>query len=89
MLPRIVIVLWEGVARVQRRVGQILVVQAAQSVLVLALSVRLLDRYGITGVGVAYLASQVGVAAVLLPRFLAFVRSVGRDPQAPVRNLYR
>jgi O-antigen/teichoic acid export membrane protein len=86
MLPRIVVVIWEGVARVQRRVGQVLAVQAAQSVFVLALSVPLLARYGITGVGIAYLASQVAVAAVLLPRLLAFVRRVERDPQA-VRHL--
>jgi O-antigen/teichoic acid export membrane protein len=86
MLPRIVIMLWEGVARVHRRVGQILVVQAAQSVLILALAVPLLDRYGITGVGIAYLVSQVSVAAVLLPRFLAFVWGAGRDAPAPASD---
>jgi O-antigen/teichoic acid export membrane protein len=89
VLPRIVIVVWEGVARVQRRVGQVLIVQATQSVVVLALSVPLLDRYGITGVGMAYLVSQMGVAVVLLPRLLAFMRTAERDPQAPVRNLHR
>src|SRR5262249_30892708 len=53
-------------ARVQRRMRAVTVVTAAMSVSVMGLSVLLLDRYGLTGVGVAWVVAQSLVAVVLL-----------------------
>jgi hypothetical protein len=64
-LPHIVNSLYISVARVQRRVRAIVIVLAALCALVLSLSHILLQRYGITGVGVAWLVSQTIIAGIL------------------------
>ncbi|HJZ47162.1 MAG TPA: LysM domain-containing protein [Roseiflexaceae bacterium] len=72
-LPNLVNMLYLSVARVRNRVGAIVVVQAALCALALGLSYPLLQVYGITGVGIAWLTSQTLVAggialATLRPR---------------------
>jgi O-antigen/teichoic acid export membrane protein len=64
-LPYIVNSLYISVARVQRRVRAIVIVLASLCALVLILSHILLQRYGITGVGVAWLVSQTIIAGIL------------------------
>jgi len=55
-----------GVARVQRRTKEITLVTGSVTLGTLALSYALLPRLGIVGAGVAWLASQTGVALVLV-----------------------
>jgi O-antigen/teichoic acid export membrane protein/aminoglycoside phosphotransferase (APT) family kinase protein len=69
-IPHIVNTVYVSIARAQRRVGAIAAVLVTLCVLVLALSVLLLPRIGITGVGVAWLVSQTLLALVLLPKQL-------------------
>ncbi len=65
-IPNVVITTFLSAARVQRRMRAVTVVTAAMSVSVMGLSVLLLDRYGLTGVGVAWVAAQSVIAVVLL-----------------------
>lgn len=66
VIPYAVNAVFFSMARVQRRVGEIALVQGAIAVIVVGLSYVLLPRYGIPGVGVAWLMAQSVVAAVLL-----------------------
>ncbi len=65
-IPNVVIATFLSAARVQRRMRAVVVVTATMSVSVMGLSVVLLDRYGLTGVGVAWLAAQSVIAIGLL-----------------------
>jgi O-antigen/teichoic acid export membrane protein/aminoglycoside phosphotransferase len=65
-IPNVVITTFLSAARVQRRMKAVTVVTAAMSVSVMGLSVLLLERYGLTGVGVAWLVAQSVIAIVLL-----------------------
>lgn len=65
-LPDIVTAIAISIARVQRRMAAVVAMQASLSALVLALSAILLGRYGITGVGLAWLIGQSVVAAVVV-----------------------
>jgi O-antigen/teichoic acid export membrane protein len=64
--PNIACVLYIGLARVRDRVASIAMVQAAIAALSLGLSYVLLPDYGLTGVGLAWLATQTLLAAVLI-----------------------
>jgi O-antigen/teichoic acid export membrane protein len=66
VLPNMVCVLSLGLARIQRRIGRIILAQGVLAGLVLSLSYALIPRYGITGMGWAFLISQCVVAAILL-----------------------
>jgi hypothetical protein len=61
-----VVALGLAVARVQHRGGALIVIQAGEFVPLVALTVPLLDSNGLSGVGVAFLASQSAVAVGLL-----------------------
>lgn len=65
-LPYMVITLYFSMARVRRQVAGIVLVQGVLGALTLGLSYILLRRYGITGVGIAWLSTCTGVAVVLL-----------------------
>lgn len=65
-IPNTVITTFLSAARVQRRMRAVVVVTAAMSISVMGLSVLLLDRYGLAGVGAAWLLVQSVIAAVLL-----------------------
>jgi O-antigen/teichoic acid export membrane protein len=64
-MPFAVNALYISVARVQRHMRSVVAVLAALCGLVFALSFALLDIYGITGIGIAWLVSQSVIAAVL------------------------
>jgi O-antigen/teichoic acid export membrane protein len=65
-LPNTIVVLYISLERVQNRIAGIIAVQGALSILVLGLSYSLLPVYGISGVGIALLASQTVVAVGLM-----------------------
>jgi O-antigen/teichoic acid export membrane protein len=77
-LPNVVNVISIAIARVQRRVARVASVRGALCLLTLGLGYPLLRRYGIAGIGAAWLTSQTVVAAaVVLARFL------GRNRASP------
>lgn len=76
VLPKLLVAIFVAVSRVRKRVGRIIVVQALTSTLVLSLSLALVGRLGILGVGVAYLISQAVVAAAVLPSLARLLRTV-------------
>ncbi len=65
VLPQILTGLYFGIARIHRSVGGVVKVQASLFVLNLILSYVFLKEFGITGVGIAWLISQVAIALVL------------------------
>lgn len=78
--PTTVVLLGLTAARVRNHIGEVIAVQASAAVLVLGSSVVLVQRYGATGVAVAWLASQSLVALVLLvTRLRWLVRSVSTE----------
>jgi O-antigen/teichoic acid export membrane protein len=79
-IPNVVNALFISVARVQRRVMGIAVVQGVLALLTLALSYLLLPGTGITGVGIARLVSQSAVAIVV------WVAVLGPSLQLKVRR---
>jgi O-antigen/teichoic acid export membrane protein len=95
LLPRGVIVLWMSTARVENKVGEIVAVQGALSVLVLGLSALLISHFNISGVGIAYLIGQTVIAAALLPRLRRLMapfkepHSARVDPGKNVRSSQR
>jgi O-antigen/teichoic acid export membrane protein/aminoglycoside phosphotransferase (APT) family kinase protein len=84
-IPNVVIATFLSAARVQRRMRAVVVVTAAMAISVMGLSVVLLDRYGLTGVGVAWLAAQSVIALGLL---LTELRAVWL-PRVPLHRLPR
>jgi O-antigen/teichoic acid export membrane protein len=94
-LPNIVTSLYVDVARVQRRMTAIVLVFTSLCILVLTLSYFLLEVYGITGVGIAWLLGQTIIAGGLVLTQLRTawsshldVRILLRVPAVP-RRLWR
>jgi O-antigen/teichoic acid export membrane protein len=69
-VPNLIVGLGIGVARIQHSGRAVLLIQAAQCVIVLGLSVVMLPSAGINGVGIAWLVSQLAVAGVLVTGML-------------------
>jgi O-antigen/teichoic acid export membrane protein len=65
-IPNIINALYISIARVQRHLTAMVLVLAALCGLVVGLSLLLLPRYGITGVGLGWLIGQTMVAVTLL-----------------------
>ncbi|NJM39622.1 MAG: hypothetical protein HC853_02050 [Anaerolineae bacterium] len=65
-IPNIVTTLYISVMRVQRRMGNLLLVRTALAVSSVGLSLMLLPWLGITGIGLAWLIAHSGVAAVIV-----------------------
>ncbi|MEZ4727319.1 MAG: hypothetical protein R3E79_09320 [Caldilineaceae bacterium] len=65
-LPNLVVMLYIGLARVKNSIGNIILVQGAQCILLLSLSYLWLPTAGITAVGWAFLVSQSLVAGGVL-----------------------
>jgi len=65
-IPYMVNILFVSVSRVQRKMKNIIAAPVAMGVLILILSVLLIDVYGITGVGLAYLIGQGVVALAVI-----------------------
>jgi O-antigen/teichoic acid export membrane protein len=68
-LPNMVVMFALSAARVRERPGTVLRIQAALAALTLAFSLALMERFGITGVGAAWLAAQSIVAAGVVIRW--------------------
>jgi len=80
-VPNVAVVLYIGLARAQQRIGGLIAVQTALSVLLLGLSYILLPEYGIRGVGIAWLTAQTMLASVLAVMQIAPVmRGVAQAP---------
>jgi len=65
-LPNIITSLFTSVARVQKRMTAIVVMLVSLCSLILVLSYVLLGVFGITGIGIAWLAGQTVIAGILL-----------------------
>lgn len=65
-LPYLVLVVAVSAARVRRRLRAAVVAMSSQAVLALGLVTPLLHRFGVSGAGIAWLASQCAVAAGVL-----------------------
>jgi O-antigen/teichoic acid export membrane protein len=84
VVPFGVNVMTMAIARIRGRASEIILVQAALAVSTLALTVVLLQPMGVTGVAIAWLLAQLGVAAVLGPlRILPIVRAMPQSPRDP------
>ena len=75
-----------SLARVERRVGRIALVQGVLFALLMGLSWVLMGTLGLNGVGVAYLVTQVVVAAAVLPSVLRALRR-RLSTACPVRHV--
>jgi O-antigen/teichoic acid export membrane protein len=64
-LPQIISGLYFGIARIRRSVGGVIVVHASLFLMNIGLSYFFLNKFGITGVGIAWLISQSVMALVL------------------------
>jgi O-antigen/teichoic acid export membrane protein len=65
ILPQIMTGLYFAISRIHRSVGGVVKVHASLFVMNLTLSYLLLTKFGITGVGIAWLISQLTIAFVL------------------------
>ena len=72
--------LYIALSRIERKVGRIAMAQAALLVSITGASWWLMGRFGINGVGLGYLASQVVVALCLLPSIFKILAR--REPVA-------
>lgn len=81
-IPNIVVALYLGLERVRRRMRSIMMVQGLLCLLGLSLSYTLLARYGIVGVGWAWLISQTIVASVIIMTQLRTILSVSDHTQS-------
>ena len=77
VVAKAVTTLFFSLARVERRVGRIAAVEASRLVLLLGSAWWLMGEFGLVGIGVAYLATQFLVAAVLLPSVVAVAGRAG------------
>jgi O-antigen/teichoic acid export membrane protein/aminoglycoside phosphotransferase (APT) family kinase protein len=83
-IPYTVIVVFVSIARVRRRISRAIIAYISLSVLVLGLSAILLRRFGLIGVGYAWLGGQGLVAlGILVIWFRKLIAAVSRDPAAP------
>lgn len=64
-LPNIITSLYLSIARVQRRTVAVFKVLTSQAFLILVFTYLLIDHYGLTAVGIAWLSSQTIIAAIL------------------------
>lgn len=89
-LPNIIVALYLALIRVQNQVRGVTLVQGALSILLLGMSYLLLPIYGISGVGLAALASQSCVAVALLftelPAYLQRGRTIYLQERAALRR---
>jgi O-antigen/teichoic acid export membrane protein len=65
-LPNTVVMLGIAVARIEQRAGALILIEAGSFVPLILLSIPLLHARGITGVGIASLATQTALAASLM-----------------------
>jgi O-antigen/teichoic acid export membrane protein len=81
-LPKALIELYLGALRAQSRMALVAMIQALRGVAVLGLALALTGTMGITGAGVAVLASQAVIAMAVAPGLWRVMS--GARPQSPV-----
>jgi O-antigen/teichoic acid export membrane protein len=82
VIPSSLNAFYMGVARVQRQIKGMIAVQAVLALLVLVLSSVLLPFYGVNGVGVGWLSSQLTVAiALVLTQLRPVLRSLAHESE--------
>ena len=67
VVAKAVTTLYFSLARVERKVSRIATIEAVRLVLLLGSAWWLMGEFGLAGIGIAYLATQFVVAAVLVP----------------------
>jgi Ser/Thr protein kinase RdoA (MazF antagonist)/O-antigen/teichoic acid export membrane protein len=72
-IPQIIVALHLSIARVQRDVKTLIFTQASLSIMVLGMIYLFIGRFGITGIGLAWLIAQSLLAAVLIVTRLRIV----------------
>jgi O-antigen/teichoic acid export membrane protein len=77
-VPQMFIGLYLAIARVRRSVGGVIAVHATSFVIILSLSYVFLTRFGVTGVGMAWLINQTLVSTFL---FWTQLRPIFRWPE--------
>lgn len=73
-VPQAVVTLYLGIERVRARVGRVIVAEAAIVALITGGAIAGMSRYGLDGMGVAWLAGQSVVALAVSPRLWAACR---------------
>lgn len=74
--------LYDGLARVRRRMALAVVVQIAATIIIIVGALALSPRMGIAGIGWAYLAAEAFGAVVLLVPLIRWLRSLSREAKA-------
>ena len=85
-LPASINLLYLGVARVEKRLKNVLLVTAAVALGTLIPSYLLLPHLNILGVGVAWLAAQTMVALVVAPRLMKRLREGHENPSSQAQG---
>jgi O-antigen/teichoic acid export membrane protein len=85
-IPNVVNVLYISVARVERRMTRVVVALTSQCAITLGLAVPLLHLYGVTGVGLAWLAGQVAVAVPIVLTQRSAIRPSRRHKRAALEG---
>ena len=80
----VIITTYTTLARIRRRMAQVVVVQLTSAAIVVSLAFLLVDGLGITGMGVAYLAGEAVVAVFVLVPLVRGYRLVSPAPVVPV-----
>ena len=75
--------LYDGLARVQRRMRLAVIVQVIATTIIIAGSLALSDSLGIAAVAWAYLAAEAFGAVVLIIPLIRWIRELSRRGQAP------
>jgi O-antigen/teichoic acid export membrane protein len=78
-LPRMLTIVYMSAMRVERRVGNIVGVQAATSVVIIGLTLLLAPTVGVTGVALAWACGHTAVALTRLPWLFSVLRGARRE----------
>jgi len=78
-LPNAIISLYTSIARAQRKVFSIAIVLTFQCVIAILLTLTWLDKFGLVGIGMAWLVSQTVVAGILLFAKFRFLFKIRRE----------
>jgi O-antigen/teichoic acid export membrane protein len=81
VIAKAVTTLYLSLARVERKVSRIAVIEAVRLVLLLGSAWWLMGEFGLAGIGIAYLATQSVVAVVLVPGIVRITRAPVRSSQ--------
>jgi O-antigen/teichoic acid export membrane protein len=78
---------YEGIARVRRRLTVMFVVRIVATIVIVYGSLILTRSHGVVGVGWAYLVAEAGSAIILLPPVVLWLRRARRDQATLARSV--